>query len=288
MLSDTNIMVNFKKTFFLLLILGNIFNWWLIITNFKIVPAVSFLEVGQGDAELIQTVAGNILIDTGPSNKILFALGEVLPFNDKTLDLVILSHPNKDHYNGLFDLLEQYHVRAVLLNNLTYPSSTFQKLIEELKKKGIPLIKGEAGVNISWQTSDSLKIIFPPADQFFNLNSNASGIVALLSLARNQVLFPGDINFSQEQKIVPFLKNLPLGTRILKVSHHGSSQASSQAFLETFKPELAIIEVGENSYGQPSPEALERLKEVGAKVLRTDLNGTIKLFIDKEGILRVK
>jgi len=82
-------------------------------------------------------------------------------------------------------------------------------------------------------------------------------------------------------------ENLPLGTRILKVSHHGSSQASSQAFLETFKPELAIIEVGENSYGQPSPEALERLKEVGAKVLRTDLNGTIKLFIDKEGILRV-
>jgi len=59
----------------------------------------------------------------------------VLPFNDKTLDLVILSHPNKDHYNGLFDLLEQYHVRAVLLNNLTYPSSTFQKLIEELKRK---------------------------------------------------------------------------------------------------------------------------------------------------------
>jgi len=278
-----------SSSFFLIfLLVANIFTWWIIVDFQTTKETVAFLNVGQGDAELISNAAGNILIDAGPNNKILFELGKILPFYDRTIDLFILSHPNKDHFNGLFEILDKYKIKAVMLNNFTYPSSSFQKLLEELKKRHILIIQGFEGVSINWQKQDKLLVIYPPENLLFSNNPNNSCLVLNLALANNQFLFTGDISSTQEKKLSSFLASLKDQFKVLKVAHHGSNYSSSDLFLQAFNPRLAIIEVGENSYNQPHPEVLKRLNEIGAQIFRTDVNGTIQFFIDKTGALIVK
>jgi competence protein ComEC len=249
---------------------------------------VAFLNVGQGDAELISNAAGNILIDAGPNNKILFELGKILPFYERTIDLFILSHPNKDHFNGLFEILDKYKIRAVLLNNFTYPSSSFQKLLEELKKRHILIIKGFEGARISWQKPDKLLVIYPPENLIFSNDPNNSCLVLDLALETNHFLFAGDISSTQEKKLFSFFASLKDQFKVLKVAHHGSNYSSSDLFLKTFKPQIAVIEVGDNSYGQPHQDVLTRLKNIGTQIFRTDVNGTIQFILDNDNRLKMK
>ncbi len=268
------------KYFLIIFICANIFAYWIIL-DFLYMPKgeVSFLSVGQGDAQLIQILAGNILIDAGPDAKILSELDKLLPFYDRTIDLFILSHPNKDHLNGLFDILERYKIRAVMLNNLSYSSSLFQKLLQELDKRGILIIKGITGVNVSWENQDNLLFLYPDTMVSSRQDPNKFSSVNMLFLGQNCFLFTGDISFAQEKKILPLLSCSNDNSHILKVPHHGSRYSSSNLFLEKFKPQIAVIEVGENSYGHPHPDTLERLKNIGAQIFRTDLDGTIRFKI---------
>jgi len=268
------------KHILMILIIANIFTYW-IIFDFLCMPKgkVSFLSVGQGDAELIQITAGNVLIDAGPDAKILSELDKLLSFYDRTIDLFILSHPNKDHFNGLFDILERYKVRAVMFNNLSYPDSLFQKLLQELDKREILIIQGTAGTNISWENEDNLLVLYPNTIVSANQDPNKFSSVDMLFLGQNCFLFTGDISFAQEKKILPLLSCADNNSQVLKVPHHGSPYSSSEQLLEKFKPEIAIIEVGENSYGHPHPDTLERLKNIGAQIFRTDLDGTISFKI---------
>lgn len=284
-----------SSSFFLIfLLLANVFAWWIIVDFRMVKETVAFLNVGQGDAELIRSAAGNILIDAGPNNKVLFELGKILPFYDRTIDLFILSHPNKDHFNGFFEILDKYKIRTVLLNNFTYPSSSFQKLIEELKKRHILIIKGFEGVRISWpacageRTENKLLVVYPPENLIFSNNLNDSCLVLDLALETNHFLFTGDISSTQEKKLSSFLASLKDQIKVLKVAHHGSNYSSSDLFLKTFKPKIAIIEVGENTYNQPHPDVLKRLNDIGAQIFRTDINNTIQFLIDKTGGLIVK
>jgi competence protein ComEC len=291
-----------KRYLFLLLflLLANVFTWWIIVDFRMVKETVTFLNVGQGDAELIKNAAGNILIDAGPNNKILFELGKILPFYDRTIDLFILSHPNKDHFNGFFEILDKYKIRAVMLNNFTYPSSSFQKLLEELKKRHILIIKGFEGVRISWpacadmsacadrQKQDKLLVIYPPENLIFSNDLNNSCLVLDLALGTNHFLFTGDISSTQEKKFSSFLASLKDQFKVLKVAHHGSNYSSSDLFLKTFNPQVAIIEVGENSYNQPHPDVLKRLNDIGTQIFRTDINNAIQFLIDKTGVLIVK
>jgi len=294
-----------------LLLISNVFTWWIIVDFRMAKETVAFLNVGQGDAELINNTAGNILIDAGPNNKILFELGKILPFYERTIDLFILSHPNKDHFNGLFEILDKYKIRAVMLNNFTYPSSSFQKLLEELKKRHILIIKGFEGVRISWFTrpnfvhppqismkfgrasenldgpaQDKLLVIYPPENLIFSNDPNSSCLVLDLVLETNHFLFTGDIGSAQEKKLFSFFASLKDQFKVLKVAHHGSNYSSSDLFLKTLKPQIAIIEVGENSYNHPHPEVLKRLNEIGAQIFRTDINGTIQFIYDNK--LKIK
>ncbi len=266
--------------FFLILICANIFAYWIIFDFLYMSKGeVSFLSIGQGDAELIQIPAGNILIDAGPDAKILSELDKLLPFYDRTIDLFILSHPNKDHFDGLFDVLERYKVRAVMLNNLSYSNSLFQKLLQELDKRGILIIKGITGTNVSWGNQDNLLFLYPDAMVSSKQDPNKFSSVNMLFLGQNCFLFSGDISSAQEKKILPLLSCPDDNSHILKVPHHGSRYSSSTQFLEEFKPQIAVIEVGENSYGHPHPDTLERLKNIGAQIFRTDLDGTIRFKI---------
>jgi len=255
------------------LFLLNIFCYYLIFNFLFLKDEVAFLNVGQGDSELIRTKAGNILIDAGPNNQILFEISKILPFYDRIIDLVIISHPNTDHFNGLFSLLEHYKIRAVMINNLDYPGSRYQNLLKQLKNNDVLFLKGENGTKIKWD-NNFISIISPLNS---NNNINNSSLVALLNLNQKQFLFTGDIESSVEKKIIKYF-NQPID--VLKVPHHGSQTASSEEFLNTLKPKIAVIEVGENNYGQPHPGTLKRLNAIGAQIFRTDLDGTIQFIFD--------
>jgi len=264
-----------RKYLLIILICANFFTFWIIFDYLFLEKGeVSFLDVGQGDAELIQTRSGNILIDAGPDISVISALDASLPFFDRTIDLFILSHPNKDHFNGLFEVLRRFNVRAVMLNNLSYPDSLYQKLLQELAKKDILVIQGIKGTKAILE-NDNLFVLYPKAMVSSAEDPNKFSSVVSLDLGGNYFLFLGDISAVQEKEILPLLsENNKL--RILKVAHHGSSYSSSWQFLEAFKPHFAVIEVGNNSYGHPHADTLNRLTQIGAKILRTDLEGTIR------------
>ena len=263
--------------FLLLLVFSNVFTYWIIFDFLNVSKGkVNFLSVGQGDAELVQIPAGNILIDAGPDAKILSELDKSLSFYDRTIDLFILSHPNKDHFNGLFDILERYKVRAVMLDNLSYSDSLFQKLLKELKERDILIIKGIAGTKVSWENQDNLLVIYPETMVSSKEDPNKFSLIANLILGKNCFLFTGDISSSQEKKILPLISCASDDARILKVAHHGSNYSSCKQFLKGFNPKIAIIEVGENSYGHPHLDVIQRLKDIGAQIFRTDLDGTIR------------
>ena len=264
----------------LLLVFGNIFTYWIIfdfLNGFR--GKVSFLSIGQGDAELVQIPAGNILIDAGPDAKILSELDKSLSFYDRTIDLFILSHPNRDHFNGLFDVLERYKVRAVMLDNLSYSDSLFQKLLKELKQRDILIIKGIAGTKVNWENQDSLLVVYPKTMVSSKQDPNKFSLIANLILDKNCFLFTGDIDSAQEKKILSLISCPVNNSRILKVAHHGSRYSSCTQFLKEFNPQIAIIEVGENRYGHPHPDVIQRLTDIGAQIFRTDLDGTIRFKI---------
>jgi len=264
----------------LLLVFGNIFTYWIIfdfLNSFR--GKVSFLSIGQGDAELVQIPAGNILIDAGPDAKILSELDKSLSFYDRTIDLFILSHPNRDHFNGLFDVLERYNVRAVMLDNLSYSDSLFQKLLKELKQRDILIIKGIAGTKVNWENQDSLLVVYPKTMVSSKQDPNKFSLIANLILDKNCFLFTGDIDSAQEKKILSLISCPVNNSRILKVAHHGSRYSSCTQFLKGFNPQIAIIEVGENRYGHPHPDVIQRLTDIGAQIFRTDLDGTIRFKI---------
>jgi len=272
-----------KKSFLyllLLLVFGNIFTYWIIFDFLEGSRGeVSFLSIGQGDAELVQIPAGNILIDAGPDAKILSELDKSLSFYDRTIDLFILSHPNRDHFNGLFDILERYKVRAVMLDNLSYSDSLFQKLLEELKQRDILIIKGIAGTKVNWENQDSLLVVYPETMVSSKQDPNKFSLIANLILDKNCFLFTGDIDSAQEKKILSLISCPVNNSRILKVAHHGSRYSSCTQFLKGFNPQIAIIEVGENRYGHPHPDVIQRLTDIGAQIFRTDLDGTIRFKI---------
>ncbi len=278
-----------RKEYYLLLflIMFNLFLGGIIYDYYFSLPEVDFLSVGQGDAELIQTPAGNILIDAGPGNEILEQLSSSLPFYDRTIDLVIISHPNKDHYYGLKYLLQRYRVRAVMMNNWNYSSPTFQKIIRLLQKEKVILLQGYRGIRIrsSSVVPFYLTLLYPPQADFSPSDINQASIIANLIIKNNQFLFTGDTTAKEEKLILSDLQLKPV--RVLKVAHHGSKTSSSLEFLSGYKPQFSVIEVGKNNYDLPNIEILRRLYKVSSRVWRTDVDGIVKFFISPDGKMRI-
>jgi len=264
----------------LVLLIFNLFNWLLIFFFLKQnLAKINFLNVGQGDSELINTPIANILIDAGPSKKVLEELKKVMPFYDNYLDIVIISHPNIDHFLGLFDILKTYKVRAVILSNISYPLKDYQNLIKELQERNIPLIKGVKGVTINLGKDQKITILSP--DKLNSFSFNQDSIVCSYTNKISEVLFLGDIDSRKEKEILKYLNSLKYLYRILKVAHHGSKNATSEDFLKEFQPNFAIIEVGKNNYSHPHISVLERLEKFKIKTFRTDLDGLIQFSFDK-------
>ena len=247
---------------------------------------VSFLDVGQGDAILIQTPNGqNILIDGGPDpQKINLELGEKLPFWDRTIDLVVCTQPQADHVTGLVDVLQRYKVKQVLESGVSYNSSIYQEWCNLVEEKQIKRDTAQAGQEINLGNGTKIEVLNPPTSLWEGTDDvDNNGVVLRLSWNKVSFLFTADIREEAEFELIEQRANLK--STVLKVAHHGSETSTSQQFLAAVDPEVAVISVGkDNLFGHPSPEVLERLiGRLGeGNVYRTDEDGTIEFITDGE------
>lgn len=239
---------------------------------------VVFLDVGQGDAILISQGNRQILIDGGPSGpKLLEKLGEYVPFWDREIELVLLTHPDADHLSGLVEVLEKYTVFQVIESGAKSTSQVFGAYEKTLEEKRIPKQIARPGMKIKLSADAELEIFGPRAEivEKVKNNLNETSVVAKLVFGEGSFLFVGDLSASEESRLLA--EGLPIGAKVLKVSHHGSKTATGGEFIDRVDPEQAIISVGKsNRYGHPSKEVLEKLRAEGVLILRTDELGDIK------------
>ena len=243
---------------------------------------IYFLDVGQGDAILIKTPMGKqILLDGGEGQTVLEKLGQYLPLTDKTIELVILSHPHGDHLGGLIDVLERYQVEEVWLTGVVHTSSGYLEFLNLINSKKITAKNIFAcGENKPTGCSDEIavennmkfKVLWPRENLTGQRVKEINNISMVLKLiyGNNSWLLPGDLDSAAEEKLI---RDSPeyLMANVLKVAHHGSSSATSEEWLKLVSPTDAIISVGkDNDYGHPSLRILNRLKRVGINIWRTD------------------
>lgn len=283
---------NLKSVFFLfaLLFCFNILAW-IAVSDLNKLPLleVIFFDVGQGDAIFIETPQKHqILIDGGPSPLVLERLGESLPFWDKTLDLIILTHPEHDHISGLIEVLKRYKVENILWTGIVRDTADYEEWKKLIEKEKAKIFIAQAGQKILWKSgSDNfISILYP----FENLedqvvkNTNNTSIIAKLIFGENSFLFTGDAYKSVERELLE--RGVKVNSDVLKVGHHGSKTSSSKEFIEQVSPEMAIISAGkENRYGHPYQEVLETLEKYDIKILRTDEKGDIKIISDGKNLI---
>lgn len=242
---------------------------------------VAFLDVGQGDAILVTSPDGrHLLIDGGPAaTNLNWRLGQQLPFWDRTLELVINTHPDSDHLGGLVSLLDRYRIEQALVADLAVSNQLFREWEKELAEAELTPVVGQAGQQLELGGGVTATVLNPgPASANFD-DPNDHSVVLRLQFGQISFLLPGDIETAVEQKLVA--SETPLAATVLKSPHHGSRTSSSEAFLEAVAPQLVVISVGaENSFGHPSPEVMERYAAHGLPVLRTDQRGTIEFITD--------
>ncbi|MFA6228470.1 MAG: MBL fold metallo-hydrolase [Patescibacteria group bacterium] len=239
-----------------------------------------FFDVGQGDASLIITPGGeDILVDGGPDNKVLYGLGQYLPPTDRTIETVILSHPHSDHVAGLVEVLKRYQVNKVIMTGVTHTAPDYLEFLRLVEEKDIPV---EIIEQPQEETIDGLVLKFLAPEKNWQGehadNLNNTSIVFKLVYGSTTALYTGD--FENEEGLL-LQSMVQIKSDVLKVGHHGSTNANDKGFLSAAAPELAIVSVGaDNQYGHPHYRTLYYLKRLGAKIFRTDLAGDIRLFSD--------
>jgi len=268
---------------------------------------VYFLDVGQGDAIFIRTPnGGKILVDGGPDPALLSAsLGRLLPFWDRDIDLMVLTHPHDDHVLGQVEVLQRYRVQQVLEagipgggpalgNREEYstgpalgnrdeysPGPAYAEWRRLVQEKGIPHRLALAGQQIDLGYGGHLEVLHPTQSPLTGTNADVNNNSVVLRLVIGQVRFllPGDLEIAGQEALLR--RGGSVAATVLKVPHHGAAAALSQEFLHAVRPLVAIISVGENRFGHPARETLEQLK--GIQVYRTDERGTIEVITDGAG-----
>ncbi len=264
---------------FLVLIAANILIWQAIFVGEVENLELYFLDVGQGDSQLINLPDDvQILIDGGRSPQVLSEIARALAPGDRYIDLVVLTHPDFDHFGGLIDVLKTYGVGAVLTNGREGVAAAFTDFKKAIDESGLQEIVLREGDRIKYGDA-VIAVLSPSEERAAHKKVNESGLVLLLEKGDFRVLYTADIGFETEQKLV---KKYDLSAQVLKVGHHGSKFSSGGAFLKEIAPQVSVIEVGKNSYGHPTDAALNRLADIGSKIFRTDTGGTIKIIFDGE------
>ena len=232
-------------------------------------------DVGQGDAILATYGTTQILVDGGPDSSVVSCLGRHMPFWDRQVELLIVTHPQLDHFGGMVDVVRRYNVGQFLWNGQDANTEGWKTLRSELDNRKIPMNQLSSGYKIRYSNLH-FDILHPDQD-FIGRDINEYSIINTISFGEFDVLLTGDIMPPATDIAAPLVRPV----EVLKVPHHGSKNGLTQLFLENAAPGLAVISVGEkNRYGHPSPETLQLLEESGIKILRTDRDGEVEVISD--------
>jgi competence protein ComEC len=238
-----------------------------------------FLNLNDGSATLIITPSGrHILVDTGNSPRQLSTgLGEVLPFWDRRLDLVVITSSDRDHISGLVPLLDRYEVGAVLINQTPGEDTAEQTAWAALQSRQIPVIVGQLGTSVVVDDGVTLEVLYAQS----NMNDSGEPLVITLNYGDARILLSGNMTETAERTL--FSESWLLDSTVLLVPNGGDAEASSEKFIEAVHPQIAIIMVGASSRtGLPDLETLQRLEDSGALVIRSDEQGEIHIWTDGE------
>jgi len=246
---------------------------------------VSILDVGQGDAILIQQGNQQVLVDGGPSPQaIALELGKQMPFWDRTIELVVLTHPSADHVTGLVEILNRYKVSQVLHPDLDFESDIYNEWLRLVEEKDIKCTIAHAGqqIDLGGAVINVLNPQIPPLTGTKSDIDN-NGVVLHITMGEASFLLTADIMWQAEFELIT--QRASLTSTVLKVGHHGSDTSTTSEFLAVVNPQLAVISVGaDNRFGHPTSEIMDRLeKKLGSeKIYRTDEQGTIEFTTDGE------
>lgn len=263
---------------------GGIVSLLLLITVMMLVPPpqdkVVFLDIGQGDSILLQNGTQQVLIDGGPGATVLERLGEELPWFDRTIDVVILTHPQQDHLEGLVHVLDRYRVGLVILPKAAYPSQLQAAWLQKLIDKKIPYRFSWAGEELRLADADvHILAPFPDAEDqaLIAKNVNEASTTTRIDFDGMSFLLSGDAEKAAEHLLVQRTSPALLDIDVLKAGHHGSKTSTTPELLAAASPHIVAISVGaHNRYGHPTQEVLDRLKDL--LVYRTDQLGSIRLI----------
>ncbi len=251
---------------------------------------VTFLDIGQGDAIFIEAPNGNqLLIDGSRGRQITRALGRVMPFYDRNLDVVLASHPDLDHIGGLVDVAEQFSILHFIESGVRAQQTVYDHLKSILIGKQVPIVAGRRGLTVvlDRQSGVYLRLLFPDRDPT-NWETNEASVVARLDYGQINFLLTGDSPVKIERYLAA-ADGLSLAAEVLKVGHHGSRTSTSAEFLASVRPDYAIISAGrDNSYGHPHAEVLANLEQIGAVHLLTYEVGDIVFETDGRELTLVK
>ncbi len=244
---------------------------------------VYMLDVGQGDSFLIQAPNGRqLLIDGGKDSKVLRELVNVMPVGDRSIDVVIATHPDADHVGGLASVLSRYQVDLFMTTQAASDTDVYMELMKLVADQQIPAYYARHGITLMLdrQHQTRFSILFPDRDTS-GWETNTASIVGRLDIGKTSALFTGDSPLSIEQYLAKKADPKSIDVDILKLGHHGSKTSSSLEYLRATSPILALISAGyHNSYGHPAPEVVSRLLSLKIPSISTIDKGTVTLSSD--------
>jgi competence protein ComEC len=243
---------------------------------------VVFFDVGQGDGIFIETPGGHqAVIDGGPSPAVMSdAVGRRMPFWDRSIDLVIMTHANEDHLGGLIPILERYRVDHAIESG--YPQSTapYLQWRDLIREQGIDVQFARAGMRIRLGDGVWLEVLNPPQPllQGTEADDNNNCVVVRLTYGETVFLLTGDIEAEVESRLAAHSR---VQAQVLKLAHHGSDSSTTPAFLAAVHPWAAVISVGvDNHFGHPSDKVVARVAQAGVPIYRTDEQGDVEFISD--------
>ena len=247
---------------------------------------VSFLDIGQGDSIYIEAPSGRqVLIDGGSDSSVIRRLSQVMPFWDRSIDVVVGTHPDADHIGGLVDVLPRYSVGMVVQSSVQGSTATWKTFEREISEEGAQVVIAKRGQIIDLGEGAYLEVLFPDRD-VPKVETNTGCVVTRLVYGATSFLLPCDTTQAVEKYIVG-LDGAALKSNVLKAAHHGSKTSSAPLFVGFTQPEYGVISRGcNNSYGHPNQETLDTFARFDIPISDTCKDGTITFVSDGKTVTK--
>ena len=236
--------------------------------------SVTYLNVGQGDSELIQVNGINMLIDAGINAGANDLVKDLKNRGIKTIDIAIATHPHEDHIGGMDEVLENFDVKSFYAPKVAHTTKTYENMLKAVKNEGLKIQQIKEGTKIDLGKDTEVQVYSPVKSQYEELNNYSP--VMKISYGQNSFMFTGDAESLVEKEILN--ENKDLKADVLKLGHHGSHSSTSEEFLKAVNPSIAVVSCAkDNKYGHPHKETMSNLKKAGITVYETFRDGDITI-----------